>query len=271
MGRILLLIELKGGNDGLNTVIPYADAKYRELRPGIGVAREHTIQLDEKVGLHNKLEPLMEFVEGGRPRDRAGRRLSLSQPLAFPLDRDLGHRLGLEPDPERRLDRPGLQGRRAAQGRGRRQHRRRHQRAAQHRAGAAHHRHAGRRELPAPGDRAQGHRRHEGRRQSGAAPSAGGAPGDQRRGQGPGRQAARCRGAQGRLSAGGAARPPARSRHARDHGAGAGGGDQGGAGWFRHPCQPGTAARAAAGLPGAEPCDPAQEPDRRQPMERRAW
>jgi uncharacterized protein (DUF1501 family) len=33
MGRILLLIELKGGNDGLNTVIPYADAKYHELRP----------------------------------------------------------------------------------------------------------------------------------------------------------------------------------------------------------------------------------------------
>ncbi len=65
MGRILLLIELKGGNDGLNTVIPYADPKYRELRPGIGVARDHTIQLDEKVGLHNKLEPLMESWKAG--------------------------------------------------------------------------------------------------------------------------------------------------------------------------------------------------------------
>jgi uncharacterized protein (DUF1501 family) len=65
MGRILLLIELKGGNDGLNTVIPYADPKYRELRPGIGVARERTIQLDEKVGLHNKLEPLMDSWKAG--------------------------------------------------------------------------------------------------------------------------------------------------------------------------------------------------------------
>ncbi len=65
MGRILLLIELKGGNDGLNTVIPYADPKYRELRPGIGVARDHTIQLDEKVGLHNKLEPLMDSWKAG--------------------------------------------------------------------------------------------------------------------------------------------------------------------------------------------------------------
>ena len=58
--RVLLLVELKGGNDGLNTLIPYADAKYRELRPGIGVQREKVIQLDEKVGLNQKLEPLME-------------------------------------------------------------------------------------------------------------------------------------------------------------------------------------------------------------------
>ena len=58
--RVLLLVELKGGNDGLNTLIPYADAKYRELRPAIGVQREKVIQLDEKVGLHQKFEPLME-------------------------------------------------------------------------------------------------------------------------------------------------------------------------------------------------------------------
>ena len=60
MPRILLLVELKGGNDGLNTVIPYGDPLYHELRPEIGVARERVLQLDEHVGLHPKLEPLMD-------------------------------------------------------------------------------------------------------------------------------------------------------------------------------------------------------------------
>ena len=39
MTRTLLLVELKGGNDGLNTLVPYADPHYREARPGIAVAR----------------------------------------------------------------------------------------------------------------------------------------------------------------------------------------------------------------------------------------
>jgi uncharacterized protein (DUF1501 family) len=65
MGRILLLVELKGGNDGLNTVVPYADAKYRELRPGLAVARDHVLQLDERVGFNHKLEPLMESWKAG--------------------------------------------------------------------------------------------------------------------------------------------------------------------------------------------------------------
>ena len=57
--RLLVLVELKGGNDGLNTVVPYADGEYYALRPTIGIARDRVLQLDERTGLHPALEPLM--------------------------------------------------------------------------------------------------------------------------------------------------------------------------------------------------------------------
>ena len=56
--KLLVLVELKGGNDGLNTAVPYADAAYARLRPRLAVAREQVIQLDERTGLHPSLEPL---------------------------------------------------------------------------------------------------------------------------------------------------------------------------------------------------------------------
>lgn len=57
--RVLVLVELKGGNDGLNTVIPFADPAYQRLRPGIGIAADKTLKLSEQIGLHPALEPLM--------------------------------------------------------------------------------------------------------------------------------------------------------------------------------------------------------------------
>ena len=61
--RILILIELKGGNDGLNTVIPYADSAYYQLRNTIGIKSEELIKLDEKIGLHPELKAMLPFWE----------------------------------------------------------------------------------------------------------------------------------------------------------------------------------------------------------------
>ena len=57
--NLLILIELKGGNDGLNTVVPYTDSTYYSLRPRIAIAREQVLQLDGRSGLHPSLQPLM--------------------------------------------------------------------------------------------------------------------------------------------------------------------------------------------------------------------
>ncbi|MFM0344345.1 DUF1501 domain-containing protein [Paraburkholderia sp. RL17-347-BIC-D] len=62
--NLLILVELKGGNDGLNTVIPFADPAYYQLRRNIGIKREQAIQLDERTALHPSLQPLMPLWRG---------------------------------------------------------------------------------------------------------------------------------------------------------------------------------------------------------------
>jgi len=57
--NLLVLIELKGGNDGLNTLVPYTDATYYALRPKIAIARDAVVQLSDRSGLHPSLAPLL--------------------------------------------------------------------------------------------------------------------------------------------------------------------------------------------------------------------
>lgn len=61
--RLLVLIELKGGNDGLNTVVPYADDAYYSARPRLAIQRDTVLQLDQKFGLHPALQPLLGLWE----------------------------------------------------------------------------------------------------------------------------------------------------------------------------------------------------------------
>ena len=58
-GNLLILVELKGANDGLNTVVQYADPNYYSLRPRIAIKREEVVQLSERAGLHPSLAPLL--------------------------------------------------------------------------------------------------------------------------------------------------------------------------------------------------------------------
>ncbi|WP_126228056.1 DUF1501 domain-containing protein [Burkholderia ambifaria] len=64
--NVLILVELKGGNDGLNTVVPYADPLYYQFRRGIGIKRDQVLQLDAHTGLHPALAPLMPLWRDGQ-------------------------------------------------------------------------------------------------------------------------------------------------------------------------------------------------------------
>ena len=64
--NVLILVELKGGNDGLNTVVPYADPLYYQLRRGIGIKRDQVLQLDAHTGLHPALAPMMPLWRDGQ-------------------------------------------------------------------------------------------------------------------------------------------------------------------------------------------------------------
>jgi uncharacterized protein (DUF1501 family) len=63
--RILILIELKGGNDGLNTVVPYADPAYLSLRNTLAIRSDEVIKIDSRVGLHPQLQALVPLWEKG--------------------------------------------------------------------------------------------------------------------------------------------------------------------------------------------------------------
>ncbi|HTT12607.1 MAG TPA: DUF1501 domain-containing protein [Burkholderiaceae bacterium] len=56
--RLLVLLELRGGNDGLNTVVPVTDGRYFDLRPRIALRDDAVVALDRSLALHRSLAPL---------------------------------------------------------------------------------------------------------------------------------------------------------------------------------------------------------------------
>ena len=65
-GKILVVVQLAGGNDGLNTVIPFADDAYHRNRPQIAHAAKDVLKINDYIGLHQNLMPLKELFDDAR-------------------------------------------------------------------------------------------------------------------------------------------------------------------------------------------------------------
>ena len=51
-GKILVVLELSGGNDGLNTIVPYGDDNYYKYRPNIGIKENKLLKIDDYFGFN---------------------------------------------------------------------------------------------------------------------------------------------------------------------------------------------------------------------------
>ena len=64
-GRILVVIELTGGCDGLNTIVPYTNDFYYQARPTLAIDPQSVLPLDDQLGFHPSLTGFKELYDSG--------------------------------------------------------------------------------------------------------------------------------------------------------------------------------------------------------------
>ncbi|MES2308212.1 MAG: DUF1501 domain-containing protein [Verrucomicrobiota bacterium] len=74
--RIMVVIQLAGGNDGLNTIIPYTNDLYYKARPLIAQKKETILKINDDLGFHQSLEGFKKLYDSGK--------LSVVQGVGYP-------------------------------------------------------------------------------------------------------------------------------------------------------------------------------------------
>jgi uncharacterized protein (DUF1501 family) len=75
-GTILVVLQMAGGNDGINTVVPFTNDHYHRARPRIGLAESKVLKLNNDIGLHPALTGFKDLYDAGR--------LSIVQGVGYP-------------------------------------------------------------------------------------------------------------------------------------------------------------------------------------------
>src|ERR1700722_7117408 len=75
-GSILVILQMAGGNDGLNTVVPYSNDFYHRARPNLGLPAKDVLKINDEVGLHPSLAGFKGLYDAGN--------LSIIQGIGYP-------------------------------------------------------------------------------------------------------------------------------------------------------------------------------------------
>jgi uncharacterized protein (DUF1501 family) len=64
--NVFTVLSLSGGNDGLNTVIPYTNSLYRQFRPTLGIPADKVLPINDTLGFNPNMAPLKKFWDEGK-------------------------------------------------------------------------------------------------------------------------------------------------------------------------------------------------------------
>ena len=62
---VIVILQLTGGNDYFNTIIPYNDSNYYDNRPGLKISQEDMLTVDEEFAMHPSMGPMGEIYKRG--------------------------------------------------------------------------------------------------------------------------------------------------------------------------------------------------------------
>ncbi|MEX0939534.1 MAG: DUF1501 domain-containing protein [Pirellulales bacterium] len=63
---VLVVVQLTGGNDGLNTVVPFRDEAYRQARPKLAIPQSDVLKVDADCGFHPSMRGFADLLETGK-------------------------------------------------------------------------------------------------------------------------------------------------------------------------------------------------------------
>ena len=89
--RKLVVVQMSGGNDYLNCVVPYDDPRYVDNRPNVRITEDRVLPMDGKYGFNPGMQPIKELFDQGQGRGDPRRGIPGAEPIALPLDGHLAH------------------------------------------------------------------------------------------------------------------------------------------------------------------------------------